>query len=47
MKQLDQRLVDVLNLITREIREKQLSQEELDEVIEHVKHLYYTDALIA
>lgn len=47
MKQLNERQADVLNLITSKIQEMQLSQEELDEVIEHVKHLYYTDALIA
>lgn len=46
MKQLDQRQADVLNLITREIQEKQLSQKEVDEIMEHVERLFYTDGII-
>ncbi len=43
---LDQRQADVLNLITREIREKQLSQEEVDKIMEHVEQLFYTDGIL-
>lgn len=43
---LDQRQADVLNLITREIQEKQLSQKEVDEIMEHVEQLFYTDGIL-
>ncbi|WP_156321349.1 hypothetical protein [Halolactibacillus sp. JCM 19043] len=42
----DQLEKEIVNFLIEKIRENQVSQKELDETIELIKKLYYTDAII-